>query len=54
MRLRPDERRWPRWTSYLGFFLCLLLAFTLQVLTTTLVLAVAVCVVALIALRRGR
>ncbi|MDQ4021906.1 MAG: APC family permease, partial [Actinomycetota bacterium] len=53
MRLRPHERRWPRWTSYLGFFLCLLLAFTLQVLTTALVLGVAVCVVALSARRRG-
>ena len=53
MRLRPHERRWPRWTSYLGFFLCLLLAFTLQVFTTALVLGVAVCVVALIARRRG-
>jgi basic amino acid/polyamine antiporter, APA family len=53
IRLHPDERCWPRWTSYLGFFLCLLLAFTLQVLTTALVLGVAVCVVALIARRRG-
>jgi APA family basic amino acid/polyamine antiporter len=53
MRLRPDERRWPRWTSYLGFFLCLLLAVTLQVITTALVLGVAVCIVALIARRRG-
>ena len=29
MRLRPHERRWPRWTSYLGFLLCLVLAATL-------------------------
>lgn len=53
MRLRPDERRWPRWTSHLGLFLCLLLVATLQVLTTALVLGVAVCLVALIARRRG-
>lgn len=48
MRLRPEERRWPRWTSYLGFALCLLLVFTLEVLAIALVLGVAVCLTALI------
>lgn len=54
MRLRPEERRWPRWTSHLGFTLCLLLVFTLEVLAIGLVLGVAVCLTALIATgRRG-
>ncbi|MDQ3886924.1 MAG: amino acid permease, partial [Actinomycetota bacterium] len=53
LRLHPHERRWPRWTSYLGLFLCLVLAATLQMIIIMLVLAVAMGITALIALRRG-
>lgn len=43
LRLAPAERRWPGWTSWLGFGLCLGLAVLLppvQVLTTALALVV--------------
>jgi basic amino acid/polyamine antiporter, APA family len=48
LRLAPTERRWPRWTSWLGLALCLGLAALLpvvQVLVTAVALAVgwAVC-----------
>ncbi len=48
LHLAPDERRWPRWTSWLGFVLCLGIAALLpvvQVLITAAVLAAgwAVC-----------
>jgi APA family basic amino acid/polyamine antiporter len=44
LQLAPDERRWPRWTSWLGFVLCLGLAALLpvvQVLVTAAALALA-------------
>lgn len=53
MRLPEAQRRWPAWTSYLGLSLCLLLAVTLQLLTTVVVLEVGVGITAVIAARRG-
>jgi APA family basic amino acid/polyamine antiporter len=44
LQLAPAERRWPRWTSWLGLVLCLGLAALLpvvQVLVTAAALAVA-------------
>jgi APA family basic amino acid/polyamine antiporter len=44
LRLSPDERSWPRWTSVLGLLLCLGLAVLLptrQVVITAVALAVA-------------
>ena len=57
LRLRPVERRWPRWTAHLGLAGCVLLAATLPpaaMLTGAALLAAAVAVRAGMALRGRR
>jgi APA family basic amino acid/polyamine antiporter len=57
LRLRPDERRWPRWTAWLGLALCLALAVLLplqSVLITAGVLAVGFAVTTLLGRRSSR
>lgn len=56
LRLRPVERRWPRWTAWLGLVMCLALAVLLpprSVLITAGVLAVGFAVTTLLGRRSG-
>ena len=57
LRLRPDERRWPVWTSWTGFVLCLALAAllpVLQVFTTVVVLGIGWMLVTVLGGERSR
>ena len=56
LRLRPAERRWPRWTAWLGLVMCLALAVLLPlraVLITAGVLAVGFALTTLLGRRSG-
>ena len=56
LRLRPAERRWPRWTAWLGLVMCLALAVLLplrSVLITAGVLAVGFALTTLLGRRSG-
>ena len=56
LRLRPAERRWPRWTAWLGLAMCLALAVLLPlraVLITAGVLAVGFALTTLLGRRSG-
>jgi APA family basic amino acid/polyamine antiporter len=46
LRLRPDERRWPRWLAWAGLASCLLLAASLP--WRTIALGMAALVIAMV------